>query len=483
MQANCQNMTSERSIQRTFWRYAIPSIAAMLVSGLYQIIDGMFIGHYLGYQGLAGINVAWPIIYVIAGVGLMIGMGAGSLISISRGKSATAKSDSTEARTTHAEVAKTLYMAMGLAIGFGLIFSYLLFLSGTDLLLAQGAEDQALILAQQYISPFVWTAVITILASALPILVRNDESPNIATALMVTGACMNIVLDYLLIVQFDMGLKGAALATVSAQLSVCVGGFAYFLSNRTQVKLSEYRPSFNTSGFNPPSFNTPGFNARLAGKILLLGASSFVMYIYTSFVFALHNRLFMEYGTSITVAAFAIVGYLMVLYYFIAEGIGEGMQPPVSFFLGAAQPHNIKKMVQLAATVTLTIGLSWVAVLNLFPEIMIGLFNSDDTMLIQETITGIHLHLFAMFLDGLIVLAIMYFMAVNQGGKSLAISIGNMLIQLPFLYILPKWLGIYGVWIAMPLSNVVMFIIVAPMVWRHMNAATAHKQIPHLATA
>jgi len=468
MQANIQDITSDRSIQRTFWRYAIPSIAAMLVSGLYQIIDGMFIGHYLGYQGLAGINVAWPIIYVIAGVGLMIGMGAGSLISGSRGRSSTSQRGSIEAGNADKGVAKILYTAMGLSIGFGAILSYLLFLNGTDLLLAQGAEDQALVLAQQYISPFVWTAVITILASALPMLVRNDESPNIATALMVTGACMNIVLDYLLIVQFDMGLKGAALATVSAQLSVCVGGFAYFLSTKTQLKLSEYRPSFHT---------------KLAGRILLLGSSSFVMYIYTSFVFALHNRLFMEYGTSLTVAAFTIVGYLMVLYYFIAEGIGEGMQPPVSFFLGATQPHNIKKMVLLAATVSLTIGISWTAILNLFPETMIGLFNSDDPELIRETITGIHLHLFGMFLDGLVVLAIMYFMAVDQGGKSLAISLGNMLIQLPFLYILPKWLGIYGVWIAMPLSNVVMFIIVAPMVWRHMNAATSHKQIASLATA
>ncbi len=467
MQANNLDIANERSIKRTFWRYAIPSIAAMLVNGLYQIIDGMFIGHYLGYQGLAGISISWPIIYVIAGVGLMIGMGAGSLNSVSRGRDAATQKDSIEASRTHAEMAKTLYTAMGLAIGFGLLFSYLLFLNGTHLLLAQGAEGQVLVLAQDYLSPFVWTAAITILASALPILIRNDESPNIATALMVTGACMNIVLDYLLIVQFDMGLKGAALATVCAQLSVCVGGFAYFLSTKTQLKLSAHRPSFNT---------------KLAARILLLGSSSFVMYIYTSFVFALHNRLFMEYGTSITVAAFAIVGYLMVLYYFIAEGIGEGMQPPVSFFLGAAQPHNIKKMVLLAATVTLTIGLSWVAILNLFPEIMIGLFNSDDPTLIQEAVTGIHLHLFAMFIDGLIVLAIMYFMAVNQGGKSLAISIGNMLIQLPFLYILPKWLGIYGVWIAMPLSNVVMFLIVAPMVWYHLNAATSHKQIPNLVT-
>ncbi|ACA84441.1 MATE family efflux transporter [Shewanella woodyi] len=441
------------SISRTFWRYAIPSVAAMLVNGLYQIVDGIFIGQYVGYQGLAGINMAWPIIYIFAGIGLMIGMGSGSLLSINRGENSLTGDDK---KLVSTKVNNTLASALLLVIGFGLIGSIVLNLSVDTLLLMQGGSGQTLLMAQQYTTPFTWSLVFTILAAAIPILVRNDESPNIATGLMVMGACLNIVLDYLLIVQFNMALQGAAIATISAQISVSILGIGYFISSKTDFK-------FNASAFI--------FSPKLAGKIMILGASSFVMYLYTSFVFALHNRLFMEYGSSLTVGAFAIVGYLMVLYYFVAEGLGEGMQPPVSFFFGAREPKNIKRMFQLAAKVSISAGLLWVLILNLFPEAIIGLFNSEDRALMTETIVGIQLHLFAMFLDGFVVLAIMYFMAVNQGGRSLWISVGNMVVQLPFLFILPKVFGINGVWLAMPVSNLVIFAVVAPMVWRHLNSA------------
>ncbi len=449
------------NINRTFWRYAIPSIAAMLVNGLYQIVDGIFIGQYIGHEGLAGINMAWPIIYIFAGIGLMIGMGSGSLLSINRGREELTQTDSNlQVKSSGpAVISRTLATALMLILGFGLLGSWFLFNYGTELLLMQGGVDNSLYLADQYITPFIWSVSFTILASAIPILIRNDESPNIATGLMVMGACLNILLDYIFIVRLDMALHGAAIATVAAQMSVAICGLIYFISSMTKFKIGQL-------AINPLSFK---FDTQLAKQIMILGASSFVMYLYTSFVFALHNRLFMEYGNSVTVGAFAIVGYLMVLYYFIAEGLGEGMQPPVSYFFGANQPHNIKKMVILATKVTITTGVAWVAILNLFPNSIIELFNSDDSLLLHETVTGIQLHLFAMFLDGFIVLAIMYFMAVNQGGRSLGISIGNMMIQLPFLYVLPKYFGLNGVWLAMPISNVVMFFIVAPMVWHHIN--------------
>ncbi|WP_076413290.1 MATE family efflux transporter [Shewanella sp. UCD-KL12] len=464
MQAEDLKLASTQSssnINRTFWRYAIPSIAAMLVNGLYQIVDGIFIGQYIGHEGLAGINMAWPIIYIFAGIGLMIGMGSGSLLSINRGKDELTPADKQlQGSCNLAIISRTLATALMLIVGFGLFGSWFLSNYGTDLLLMQGGIDNSLAHADQYITPFIWSVSFTILAAAIPILIRNDESPNIATGLMVMGACLNILLDYIFIVRLDMGLHGAAIATVAAQVSVATCGLIYFISSMTQFKIGKL--TIKAANFR--------FDTQLAKQIMLLGASSFVMYLYTSFVFALHNRLFMEYGNSITVGAFAIVGYLMVLYYFIAEGLGEGMQPPVSYFFGANQPQNIKKMVILATKVTISAGIAWVAILNLFPNTIIELFNSDDSLLLQETITGIQLHLFAMFLDGFIVLAIMYFMAVNQGGRSLGISIGNMMIQLPFLYILPKFLGLSGVWLAMPISNVVMFLIVAPMVWHHINA-------------
>ena len=200
-----------------------------------------------------------------------------------------------------------------------------------------------------------------------------------------------------------------------------------------------------------------------------LGSSVLIMYLYASFVVALHNYQFMQYGTELTVSAFAIVGYMMTLYYLVAEGIAEGMQPPVSYYYGAKQPQNISKTTFLAIKVTIIAGISWFALLYSFPHTLIGLFNSGYAALTSEAVSGIQLHLFAMFLDGLIVLATVYFMSVDKAGKALTISISNMLVQLPFLYFLPQWLGVNGVWLSMPLSTILLSIIVLPMVWHDLQ--------------
>ncbi|MCW8328408.1 MATE family efflux transporter [Photobacterium sp. SDRW27] len=437
-----ETIIPKESVRRTFWRYAIPSVAAMLVNGLYQVIDGIFVGHYIGYEGLAGINMAWPVIGIIAGLGLLVGMGTGSLISIYRG----------EGNNTKAQ--QTLSTGLGIIFLCGLLTMMLVSTLGPTMLIAQGAVGTALSLGIEYIDVFAWGAVFTIAAGAMPMLIRNDDSPNLSTLLMAIGALMNIVLDYLFIAKFGWGLKGAALATVISQITIFVLAIGYFFSSNSQLRLC---------------WRTLTFSPTLAVKLIGLGTSSLFMYAYFSFVIALHNRLFMEYGTAVHVGAFAIVGYLMTMYYLLAEGVASGMQPPVSYYFGADQVEKIKATLMLAIKVVLLTGIGAVIFLNLYPNTLIELFSNNDPVLAGETVNGLRLHLFAMFLDGFIALASVYFMAVNQGGKALAISAGNMLVQLPFLYFLPQWLGVNGIWLSVPLSNIVLAVIVVPLVWSDIN--------------
>ncbi|MDX2321440.1 MAG: MATE family efflux transporter [Moritella sp.] len=432
-------LASDAEIKASFWRYAIPSITAMLVSGLYQIIDGIFVGHYVGVDGLAGINMAWPITFVISGFGLMLGMGGGSLISIKRGEG-----DKNAAQQAF-NISFLLMLVFALCSTFGLS------LWGEDLLRIQGGEGVTFNLGFDYVAVFANATIITIMATAIPMLIRNDESPNIATGLMVLGALLNIVLDYVFIGLWQWQLEGAAFATIIAQFVVCIVGIIYFLSAHSTLT---FKRQFIM------------IHPRMAARIVSLGSSALVMYLYTSFVFALHNRLFMEYGTSVTVGAFAIVGYIMTMYYLVAEGIAEGMQPPVSYYFGSQQYDNIKKMLLLSVKVTVIAGVGFIVALNVMPNLIISLFTSGNAELTAAAKNGIHLHLFAMFLDGIIVLSSMYFMAIGKGAKALSISFGNMLIQLPFLYFLPQWLGVDGIWLALPLSNIVLFVIVAPLVWQ-----------------
>ncbi|MCL1051324.1 MATE family efflux transporter [Shewanella abyssi] len=427
-----------QTIQQTFWRYTLPAVAAMLVNGLYQIVDGIFIGHYIGFEGLAAINMAWPVIYFMVGFGIMVGMGSGSLLSILRGKG-----DTTAAPTI-------LTTSMILMLVLAAASTLILLASSTYLLQAQGGVDTTLQMGQDYIAVFTWGGIATVLAAALPFLIRNDENPNLATILMTMGAVINILLDYLFIGVWELGLEGAAIATITAQVIICLIGLGYFLSRYSNIQW-------------PAKFTL--FNFRFSRQIVLLGSSSLFMYLYTSFVFALHNRLFMEYGSPLIVGAFAIVGYLMVLYYFVAEGVAEGLQPPVSYYYGAEQHENINKMLMLSLKVTFIAGISWTLLLNVFPEFMVRLFNSNDSTLVATAVEGIRMHLFAMPLDGFIALASVYFMATNQGKKALIIACSNMLVQLPFLFILPKFIGIDGVWLAMPLSNIALCTVVIPLVY------------------
>ncbi|MBJ7556662.1 MATE family efflux transporter [Marinomonas spartinae] len=430
-----------KSVAQAFWRFAIPSIVAMLVSGLYQIIDGFFVGHYVGSEGLAGINMAIPLLGLIMGFGLLIGMGGGSVLSQYRGEKNLPATQS------------TLMTSLFLVVGIGLFASLVFTTFGKSGLLLQGAAGNTLMLSWQYVEIMSYGALISIGASAMPMLVRNDDSPNMATLFIVVGALLNIVLDYVFLGMLGMGLKGAAVATLIAQLATCILCLRYFTSSKAKTVLSLNQ-----------------FDRHIAKRIMQLGSSNLVMFIYMSFIIALHNRLFMTYGDTTQLAAFAIVGYLASCYYFFAEGLVSGLQPPVSYYLGAKQYQRIIQTVKLAFSVTVGSGVVVVIVLNLFPEFFTRFFSGANGPLIEATKVGIRLHLMALFLDGFLFMASIYFVAVGKSGQALFVSVGNMIVQLPFLFILPRFLGIEGVWLSVPLSNIAFTMIVLPMLLMNLKA-------------
>lgn len=424
-----------RSVAGTFWRFAIPSIVAMLVNGLYQVIDGFFVGHFVGADGLAGINMAIPLLGLIMGFGMMVGMGGGSVLSHYRGKN--------DLGATQA----TLVTSLCLMVLIGLFATGVFIVFGQRLLHMQGATGVTLNMSWNYVQTMSFGALISVGASAMPMLVRNDNSPNLATIFIVVGALANIVLDYIFLGYLDMGLKGAAIATIMAQLVSCVLCLRYFVSAKAKTKL-----------------RIKQLDKTIAIRIVQLGASNLVMFVYFSFVMAFHNMQFMAYGDTTQLAAFAIVGYLASCYYFFAEGLVSGLQPPVSYYLGAKQYKRIIETVKLAFSVTVGSGIAVVILLNLFPELFISIFTTGNNALLEASKNGIRLHLMALCLDGFLFMASIYFVAMGKSRQAMFVSVGNMLVQIPFLFILPKYLGIDGVWLAVPLSNIAFALIVLPMV-------------------
>ncbi len=432
-------MQSQSSIYKQFWKYTIPTLAAMMVSGLYQVVDGVFIARYVGADGLAGISIAWPVICSILGVGMMVGVGTGALVSIKRGEQDTAGAK------------KTLATGLLLLVAFLPIVATVLFHFSDDFLRWQGAQGRAYELGIQYLNILIVACVFTLGSIAAPFLLRNDENPNLATVLMVVGAVLNIVLDYVFIAWLEWELTGAAIATALAQMVVTVVGIGYFFTSKAKLRLDarDLKLQFD-----------------VVPRIIVVGSSSFFMYVYSSTMVAVHNALFAQYGNAILIGAYAILGYLVTAYFLLAEGIANGMQPLVSYNHGERNPENIRKLLKVALGASVFGGLACVILMNLFPYELVSVFNSEDKQLIESTVVGIRLHMFALFLDGFLIVSAAYYQSMNNGSKAMFITIGNMIIQLPFLFIMPKLFGVVGIWMAFPLSNIALSLVVMNMLRR-----------------
>lgn len=417
----------EQSIYKQFWRYTLPTIVAMLVNGLYQIVDGIFIGHYIGADGLAAINLAWPIVGSVLGLGMMIGVGTGAIASIWQGEE-------------RIEDAKTIIASSMVFIVFlAPIISFSLMEFSPFLLRSQGAEGVVFDMALEYVQVLYYASPIVLTSFAIPFLLRNDNRPNLATILMVVGALTNIALDYVFIVLLDWELLGAAIATSIAQSVVAVIGLSYFFSPFATLRIRLKHFSLDWEAM-----------LRISG----MGASSFFMYAYGCTMVALHNWMFSVHSNLLVVGAYAIVGYIVTIYYFVAEGIANGMQPLVSFNYGAQRHNNVYRLLKIAMATAVIGGIVFSVLVNLFPQGIVSIFNGTDPALQQEAIVGIRLHLFAVFLDGFIVVASAYYQALGESKKAVMITVGNIVIQLPFLFVLPGYFGVDGVWMAFPLSNI-----------------------------
>ncbi|QBH95151.1 MATE family efflux transporter [Limnobaculum zhutongyuii] len=414
-----------------FARYAIPALIAMLVSGTYQIIDGIFVGRYIGSDGLAAINLAWPLIGVMLAVGLMVGIGIGSHVSLSRGAG-------------DREIASSYIGQLPLLMIIpGILLSIILFLFGHKILAFQGATGKVLEYGNDFLIVVTCATPLVLGSIAAPYLMRNLNAPRLATTFMVVGALINILLDYVFIVLLEMELVGAALATVIAETTAMILALIYIFSRRSPVRVQRRH-------FKP--------RMDLSWKISKNGSSSLFMYLYLGATVVAYNFMFMRYGGAIEVAAYAVTGYLLTFYYLLSEGLAHGMQPIVSRFYGEKQIDSAKHVLKLAMMFSVGGGVLFTLALLLFPSLFAGFFAGDNQSLQQVIIHAIRISLFVLFIQGFFVVTEAFFQAIGEGHKALIITICNILIQLPFLFILPRYLGTDGIWLAMPLSAIFLMV-------------------------
>lgn len=416
-------------IPKLLARYIVPTVAAMLVTGVYGVVDGIFIGRLLGVDGLAGVALSYPLATILAAVGAMIGMGSSTLVSLRLG----------EGRPQDAQ------RIAGVAVVMVLLASVLLMLMGLWLgyqaLRLIGAQGNVLALAWDYLFWSFALAPAAVSAMAFTALMRNDGHPGRVTWIMIGGGLLNIALDYLLIVVFPYGLAGAAIATMVAQGVVALVALASFFNQRSKLRLS---------------LRVLGLNSSDCRAILRLGTPSLLMYLYLTVVMTMHNKAFLTQGEAIHVAAYSIIGYVEWVFYLVFEGIALGMQPVTSYSMGAGRLDRVLAARNGALLITLIVGAIALVVAYGWPQMLVGVFNRDGDLLESITVKGMALYFWSVPLEGFLLVGAVYFQSI--GKEQLAnILTGGKLILFAIIMVLFAWLwGVTGIWLSLPITSLLL---------------------------
>ena len=403
-----------------FARFAIPQMIGLLFNSVYTIVDGVFIGNRLGREAMAAAAVAVPLIEILISVAIAVAAGAGVLIAARLG---SGKGD--EAR----RLFNTAAWMMG-AAGLGVALLGNLCLEPLALLL--GAAPEVLPQAMAYLWYIVTFAPFQLFSFLLGGMARNDGRPKLAMTAMIAGAASNIVLDYVFMYPLNLGIRGAALATALGPIFSVLILLPHFLLRRGTLYFQAVRP-------------------RLAEgrSILVCGAPSFLMEFSIGIVTFLYNVAVSRHGYGeLGLAAYLIIGYLMLILLTLFLGMAEGLQPVFSRFMATGEEKRNLAMRRFSTKVFLGVGLVSCLLIFLGSRWFFLLFAPEDPELTAFAASRSIPYFCAFFLTGFNILMISFLQATRQTGRAMVLSLLRSVILPPaLLLLLPALLGREGVWV------------------------------------
>ena len=440
-----QQILGTEPIGKLLIKYSVPAIISMMVNGLYNVVDRIFIGNIPGVGPLAitGLGVTMPIMTRILAFGMLIGIGSVTNISIKLGQG------------KKEEAEQIIGNAITLAIIVGLLISIIGITFENQILHMFGASDGSLPYAKAYINIILLGTIFNLLGMVFNNSIRGDGNPKLSATIMVVGCLTNIVLDALFIMVFKMGIQGAAIATVTSQFVTAIWGLAYYTRGKSTLKFKKSSLKLNKS---------------LVGAIFAIGCAPFAMQIAASCVQIICNNSLKTYGGDLAIGAMATINSVIMMVGMPIIGISQGAQPIIGFNYGAKKYDRADKTLKicaLAATIGLSIG--WLLV-QLVPAPIVTMFNGDAD-LVSISVDGIRKYLSMMPLIGVSMIGSNYFQAIGKAKQAMFLSLLRQVILLvPMMLILPRILGLNGVWFAQPIADVISFIVTFVLLFREVKS-------------
>lgn len=409
---------------------ALPAVAAQIINVLYNIVDRIYIGHIAGYgdMALTGVGVTFPILMAIAAFSAFAGMGGAPLASMSLGK----KDYDTAEKILGNSTSLLLIFSVILTIGF--------YVFKTPVLYAFGASDTTIVYADQYISIYLIGTVFVQLAIGLNTFISGQGNSKTAMLSVLIGACINIILDPIFIFGFHLGVRGAALATIISQAISALWVVRFLISEKSVIRIRRKNLKLNL---------------KVIGSIAALGVSPFIMQSTESLVMITLNLGLQNYGGDLYVGTMSIMASVMQLIVIPVQGIGQGVQPIMSYNFGAGNMQRVKGAFKrtLALCLGATIVLAGIAVLR--PRTYAVLF-SDNAELVELTCSVMPVYFLGVTIFGIQMACQTTFMALGQAKVSLVIALlRKVILLIPLAIILPKFMGVMGVYRAEPIADVI----------------------------
>ena len=418
-----QKHLGDAPIGKLLLQYSIPAIIGMVVNALYNIVDRMFIGNIpdIGSLAITGVGITMPIMTIVLAFGMLIGIGTTANISLNLGKGN---------RTTAEKLlgnAFTLSIIVGLAIAItGTIFA-------NPILNLFGASENTLFYAKEYIGIILLGCTFNILSFALNSTVRADGNPKMSSITMVIGCGANIILDYLFIFVLNLGVKGAALATIISQAITFFIILYYYTAGNSNLKLK-------IENFK--------LKKHLVTMTFAIGIAPFATQIANSLVQVIANNALKTYGSDLAIGAMTVISSLNIIFMMPIFGINQGCQPIIGFNYGAKKYERAKEAFKYATIAACVICIIGFISIQYFPTQIISLFNNDPE-LTTLAIKGIRIYLLMMPVVGINIVATSYYQSIGKAKISMFVSLLRQVILLiPFTIILPKFIGLDGVWAA-----------------------------------
>lgn len=426
-------------IGKLLMQYAIPAIIAMTATSLYNMVDSIFIGHGVGPLAISGLAITFPFMNLGAAFGAMVGVGASTLISVKLGQR-----DYSTAQTVLGNV-------ITLNVIIGLVYSIVCLLFLDPILYFFGASADTIGYARDFMEVILLGNIFTHMYLGLNAVLRAAGHPQKAMYATINTVIINTILAPIFIYGFEWGIRGAAIATVIAQVISLIWQFKILTNKNELLHLRKgiYR-----------------LQSQIVKNMIAIGLSPFCMNVASCFIVIFINKGLKEYDGDLAIGAYGIVNRLAFICVMIVMGITQGMQPIAGYNYGAQQYQRVTKVLKLSIWGATAITTLTFLVGELMPELAASIFTTDQG-LISRAAEGFRIVVLVFPIVGFQMVTSNFFQSIGMANKAIFLSLTRQLLfLLPCLIILPRFMGAAGIWWSMPISDLIASIVAAVLLYK-----------------